>query len=256
MNALGVLILVVSLFLGGGATVAAAQDDLPNQPLYQLKLWTEDATLALNSDPQEQASLLINMAQTRVEEMAALSEMGLTPPDQVRKRLEEHLYRALVLAADMDETTREQVLLQLRDRLQTHDRTVQLLQTNAGTKSEPVLTQTRQMLHTNLNLVNEGITDPQGFRDRIKNQMQLGQGKEVNPEANQPGEPAGGPGNGNGNDKGNDSPGNPNPDKPQNGNGGNGTGNESPGDQNPNKSKDGNCSGTNCDGENGGGGNK
>lgn len=234
-NALVTLILLGTLFLGGGATLAAAQDDLPTQPLYQLKLWTEDATLAFNNDPQEQAELLINMAETRVEEMAALSAMGITPPDQVRERLEKQLQQTLLLAADMDEASREQVLLKLRDRLQTQ----------ASEKNEPLMSETRQVLQTNLQLVDEGLTDPQGFRFKVKNQVKTGRDKGVDPEPDQNGpngQPAGEPGNGNGND----TPDNPNPDKPHNGNGG----------QNPNNPKAGNCSGNNCEGENGGGGNK
>jgi hypothetical protein len=246
MNALVSLVLAASLLMGGGATVAAAQDDLPTQSLYQLKLWTEDATLALNGNPQEQASLLMNMAQTRVEEMAALAEMDVVPPDQVRERLAEHLHLALVLAADMDTATREQVLLQLHDRLQTQDRIMEQLQTHANAKTEPLLTQTRQMLQTNLHLVDEGLADPQGFHDKMKNQRQNGQDKKVTPEPNQQGEPGlheGGPngqptgepgnGNGNGNSEGNNSPGGPNPDKPQNGNGGNSSGSGNDGENNP-----------------------
>ena len=111
MNALVSLILAASLLLGGGATVAAAQDDLPNQSLYQLKLWTENAKMSMAGDPQEQATLLMNMAQTRVQEMAALAEQGITPPDQVRDRLQQHLHQALQLATETDAATREQVLL-------------------------------------------------------------------------------------------------------------------------------------------------
>lgn len=254
MNALFALILATFLFLGGGATIAAAQDDLPNQPLYQLKLWTEDATLALTGDPQEQASLLINLAQTRVEEMSALAEMGITPPAQVNERLEGHLNQALVLAADMDEAAREQVLLQLQEHLQKQANLIEQLQIHTGANSQPLLAQTRQTLQTNLQLVDEGLSDPKTFRDKVKYRGQDKQGK---PDPNQPGE-SGNPHNGpNGQPdgergNGNDSPGNPNPDRPGNGNGGN----ESPGGQEPNRPNNGNCSGNNCDGGNGGGGNK
>jgi len=262
MNALVALILAASLLLGGGATVAAAQDDLPNQSLYQLKLWTENASLALNDDPHQQANLLMTMAQTRVEEMAALAEMGITPPDQVRERLEKHLRQALMLAAEMDEVTRDQVLLQLHDRLQGQDRIIEQLQTHASPETESLLTRTRQLLQTNLHLVDEGLADPQGFRNKMKNQMQYGQGDKGTPGPNQQGEPgsqqngsngqpAGEPGAGNGNGNGegnNNSPGGPNPDTPQNGNGGNGSGNEPPGGPNPQNPQGGN--GPGGDGDN------
>lgn len=232
MTAFVSLILAFVLLLSGGATVAAAQDDLPNQPLYQLKLWTEDATLAMRGDPQEQAELLMTMAQTRVEEMAALVEMGLTPPERVRERLEIHLRETLVLAAGMDDADLKGTLLQLRGRLQTQDRILQKLQVHAGASTEPQLTRTRQMLQANLQLVDQGLADPQGFRTMMRNRKQYGPDEEATPTPNRQGEsgahhnaptaqPSGAPGAGNenGNCEGNGSPCGPNPEKPGNGNG-------------------------------------
>lgn len=245
MSALVTLVLAFVLFLGGGATIAAAQDALPTQALYQVKLWTEDTALALNGDPQEQANLLMDMAQTRVDEIAALSKMGITPPDQVSKRLEKHLSQALLLAANMDGPARDQVLLKLRERLQKQERILEQLQTQAGTETEASLSRTRQMLQSDLQLVDEGLANPQGFPTKIKNQVQPDQDKEVGPEPKGKGEPGGQPsgdpaGNGNG------SPGNPNPDKPHNGNGGNGPG--------PDNSQGGNGSGQGKDKHDPGGG--
>ena len=242
MNALVSLILAASLLLGGGATVAAAQDDLPNQPLYQLKLWTENAKMAMTGEPQEQATLLMNMAQTRVQEMVALAEQGVTPPAQVRERLETHLNQALQLAANMDEPLREQTLLQLQTQLQTQERILEQLQLHVNAETEPLLTQTRQMLQTRLQLVDEGLADPQGFQYMMENQMQYGQDEEAVPEPNQQGEPgfhqndeSGQPAEAPGNGAGNEAPGGPNSDAPQSGNGSNGSGNESsPGGSNSN----------------------
>ena len=240
MNALVSLILAASLLLGGGATVAAAQDDLPNQPLYQLKLWTENAKVAMTGEPQEQATLLMNMAQTRVQEMAALVEMGITPPDQLRDRLQDHLHQTLMLASNMDEPIRDQTLLQLRDCLQTQDRILERLQLHVDTETEPLLTRTRQMLHTQLQLVDDGLADPQGFQYMLENQMRYGQDEEVVPEPNQQGTPgfhqneeSGQPAEAPGTGTGNEMPGGPNPDSPQNGNGGSDTGNTAPGGPNP-----------------------
>ena len=257
MNAIVSLILAAALLLGGGATVSAAQDDLPNQSLYQLKLWTENAKMAMTGDPQEQATLLMNMAQTRVQEMTALAEMGITPPDQVRERLEQHLQQTLKLAADMDEVTGEQTLLQLREQLQMQDRIMEQLQLHVDADIEPLLTRTRQMLQTHLQLVDEGLGVPQGFQHQMENQMQYGQDENATPQPNQQGEPgfhqneesgkpSEKPGDGNGTRSGNDSPGGPNPDAPQNGNGNNSNSDSPQGNQDSNS---GNGSG-------GGGGNK
>jgi len=254
MNALISLALATALILGGGATAVAAQDDLPNQPLYQVKLMTENAALAMTGDPQLQANMLMNMAQTRVEEMAALAEEGVIPPDQVRVRLQEQLQQTLNLAAEMDDVTLTQTLLQLRDQLQTQDRIMQQLQTHVDAETDPLLTQTRLMLQDCLRLVDDGLVDPQGFRYAMTNQMQYGQDEEATPEPNQQGEPgfhqnedAGqspeepGAGIGNGNGASN---GSQNPDNGQNGNNSNGSGNESSGGQNQNNSQGGNGSGS------------
>jgi len=189
MNAVIAFVLATVMLLGGGATTVAAQDDLPTEPLYQLKLWTENARLSLAGDPQEQAALLMQMSQTRVEEMAGLIDKGIVPPAQVQDRLEQHLQQALMLATNMGDPDLTQTLLQLRDRLQTQDRIMEQLQIHATTDTEPLLTQTRQMLQTRLMLVEEGLVDPQGFRYLMTNQMQYGQDDEVVPEPNQQGEP-------------------------------------------------------------------
>lgn len=264
MNVLVTLILAASLIMGGGATVAAAQDDLPNQALYQLKLWTENASLAMNGDPQEQADLLMEMAQTRVQEMAALAEQGVTPPDQVRERLQQHLDQVIKLAAALDGPTRDQILLHLRDRLQTQDQIMEKLQLQANTDMEPLFTQTRQMLQTHLRLVDGSLADPQGFQSMMQNQSQNGQ-EEVAPEPNRQGEPGfhqnttdeqpavePGTGNQNGYGPGNEPAGNQNQEqiqeRNQDQNGGGGMGNESPGSPNPDSPGGG--------GNGGGGGNK
>jgi len=268
MNAFVSLMLATAMILGGGATAVAAQDDLPNQPLYPVKLWTENATLALTGDPQLQANLLMHMSQTRTEEMAALAEMGIPAPEQVHERLQQQIQQTLMLATNMDDAALTQTLLQLHEQLQTQERLMTQLMTHANAETEPLLTQTRLMLQTRLQLVDEGLADPQGFRYTMTNQKQYGQDEETTPQSNQQDEPGfhqndqGGqppvePGseNGNGNDQGNGTPGGQNPDNSQNGDGSNG----SPNGQNPDNSQGGqggDGSGSGDNGGNGSGGNK
>ena len=256
MNALVSLVLAVALILGGGATAVAAQDDLPNQPLYPVKLWTENATLAMTGDPQLKASLLMQMSQTRVEEMTGLVDNGIPVPNKVQDRLQDQIHQTLMLAADMDDAALTQTLLQLRDQLQTQDRIMEQLQTHASVDTEPLLTQTRSMLQTRLQLVDQGLADPQGFRYAMANQMQYGQNEDATPEPNQQGEPGfhqndqGGqqPVDPSGIGAGNGASGGQNPDNSQNGNG---SGNDMQGGQN---SDNGGCSGSDCGGMNDSGG--
>lgn len=252
MSALATLFLALSLLLGGGVTIAAAQDDLPNQSLYQVKLWTENATLAMNGDPQEEAELLMAMAQTRVQEMTKLAEMGIAPPEEVRERLQEHLDEVLWLAAGMDESRRDQLLVRLQEQLQTQDRVLEQVQTDAGEETRSQLSHTQQMLQVHLGLVDKGLAEPQGFQLLLENQIQHGKDKQQKPKLNQQGDPGGHQNGNNGNSSGqpggngNGSPGKPDPDKPNQGNG-------SPGG--PNNNSQGGQDGQNGNGP-GGGGNK
>ena len=191
MNILVSLILAGALIMGGGVTAVAAQDDLPNQPLYPVKLMTENVTLALTGDPQQQANQLMNMAQTRTQEMAALVEDGIPVPAQVQERLREQIQQTLMLAADMDDPALSQTLLQLREQLQTQERLMTQLQTHANEETEPLLTRTRQMIQNQLRLVEQGIADPQQFRHTMRNQMRHSQEGTSTPEPDGQGGPNG-----------------------------------------------------------------
>jgi hypothetical protein len=252
MNALVSLFLATALILGGGATAVAAQDDLPNQPLYPVKLWTENAKMAMTGDPLEQANLLMHMMQTRVEEMVGLAENGIPSPARVHERLREQTQQTLMLVTDMNDSDMTKTLLQLRERLQTQERIMMQLQTQVDADFDPLLEQTRLILQNRLHLVDQGLADPQGFRYMMTNQMQYGQDAEANPEPNQQGEPGF-----HQNDQGGQEPveagtgnGMKNPDNAQNGNGYNGSDNEQQGGQNPDSES---CSGSNCSGGDGGG---
>ena len=53
MNMIVSILVIAGLLFGGGATVNAAQNDLPNGPLYGLKLWSEDLGLQFQNNPEK-----------------------------------------------------------------------------------------------------------------------------------------------------------------------------------------------------------
>ena len=258
MNALVSIIIAAAMVLGGIGTAAAAQNDLPTEPLYQVKLWTENASLAMAGDMETKANMLIEMTQTRVDEMIALAEMDVVPPAQVQQRLAQQLQQVLELSAEMEEPVMLHTLTQLRTRLQLQEQAMAQCNEDAA----QLLTQTREMLRTRLHLVEEGLTDPQGFRYIIRNRLQYGQDEEAVPEPNQQGGPGfhqnddaappteqPGSGNGNGPAGGpNDEPGEPQDD-------GSGSGNPDSGNPDSGTDPGGNGSGGNGSGGNGSGGN-
>jgi len=170
MNLIVSTLVIVGLLFGGNATVAAAQDDLPTGALYPIKLLSEDAQLFFNTDPATEVNLLMQQAQTRTEEMAALNSIGITPPTALTTRTQERIDQALQIASTLDETEVTDTLLQIRDRLQTQDQLLSQLQDGTCTDCEPILDQTRDMLQTQLRQVEDGLADPQGFVNRHQNQ--------------------------------------------------------------------------------------
>ncbi len=170
MNLIVSTLVIVGLLFGGNATVTAAQNDLPTDALYQIKLLSEDAQLWFNTDPAAEVDLLMQQAQTRTEEMAALNSMGITPPAALTTRAQNRIDQALQVTSTLDETEVTDTLLLIRDRLQTQNRLLDKLQDGTCTDCEPILDQTRDMLRLQLDQVADGLADPQGFVYRHRNQ--------------------------------------------------------------------------------------
>ena len=157
---------ILGLLFGGSATVSAAQDDLPNEPLYQIKLVSEDVQLWLASEPAAQIQMLMDQAQTRTEEMAELASGGKTPPAELTVRLQERIQRALQLAESLDEASQTAELQQIRTRLQTQEQLMVQLQSDACLECGPILQQTRDMLRTQLRQIESRLVDPETFQNQ------------------------------------------------------------------------------------------
>lgn len=207
MNMFVALAVIVGLFVGGGTTVRAAQDDLPNEPLYSLKTLSEDISLQFEKDPEAKVERLLELGQTRVEEMAQLVEAGQTPPEKVRLRLERHMQEALQICSNMDDATLDRTLTQVRDQLQKQERDMQQLESRASQGAQPILTHTRTMLQTQLHVVKDGLLNHQAFRETVRGGFQNEEIEtptaSISPtpqleESGQATPPPGNPGNGNG----------------------------------------------------------
>ena len=172
MNLIMFTLVVLGLLFGGSATVSAAQDDLPNQPLYQIKLMSEDARGWFTSDPIMKIEMLMEQAQTRTEEMAALTLAGVTPPAELTIRTQERIQQALHIASNLDDASMVVAMEKIRSHLQTQEQLMIQLQDGTCTECEPILRQTREMLHTQLGQIESDLVDPEAFRDQNQNQNQ------------------------------------------------------------------------------------
>lgn len=218
MNMIISVLVIAGLLFGGGATVNAARDDLPNEPLYGLKMWSEEFSLRFQDEPEQKADRLMELARIRIQEMTRLADAGQAIPDQLRQRLEQHIHQALQLCSSMDDPALDRTLLRLRDHLQEQDRDLEQLQLHAGQNTQPVLEQTRTMLRQRLQLVQAGLLDHEVFRNAARNGFRYQQADEITPPAQnqnreQNGQPTEVPGNQNAHPGGpNTNPGEPNTD--------------------------------------------
>lgn len=170
MNLIVSTLVIVGLLFGGGATVAAAQDELPNELLYPIKLETENLRLWFNTDPQIEIDMLMDMSQTRVQEMLKLNEMDVATPAMTTQRLELHIQDALHVAAGLDDADMQQAMLHIQTSLRTQEQLMSQTQTSDDTAQ--TMTQTQTMLQTRIRLVEDGLANPESFRKTIRNQEQ------------------------------------------------------------------------------------
>jgi hypothetical protein len=209
MNLLVSVLVIAGLLAGGGMTVKASQNDLPGEPLYAVKTFSENVSLEFQNSPDAKVERLMELAQTRVQEMSQMVESGQTPPDQVRLRLEQHLQQAFQVCSNMDDAALDPTLRQVRDQLRQHERDMERLQTHAGQNAQPILERIRIMLQARLQLANDGLQNHEMFRNTVRNGLRYGQTQTppapapstpIAPNGQQNGQatPQAGPGNGNG----------------------------------------------------------
>lgn len=71
-----VLSVIVVILMAGTSTVAAASNSQPDEPLYGVKLFTEDVRVALTPSATSKAELYAQFADTRVSEIIKMADEG------------------------------------------------------------------------------------------------------------------------------------------------------------------------------------
>lgn len=166
-----VLVLVSSSI---GMTAYAAQSSLPSNPIYPLKLMTEDIRLQLTSNSETKFSLILAYANKRFEEITALQSQGLPVEEPVVTRLQDQFEYALQLASGMPDDQMTQSLEQLRETTQVQLKTMTTLRENAPEDSGAQLERVQEMLEEKQNMAQNGLVDPDTFREDIRDQYQNG----------------------------------------------------------------------------------
>jgi len=71
---------VVALMITGGGVIAASGSSLPGQPLYSVKVFTEQVQMGLTFSEDARTQLYANLADRRVDEIITLAEAGNVEP--------------------------------------------------------------------------------------------------------------------------------------------------------------------------------
>ncbi|MBN1439084.1 MAG: hypothetical protein JW929_06715 [Anaerolineales bacterium] len=155
---------------GGGAAVAGAQEAMPEDALYPVKIFAEEVRLWAEGDPLSKMDMALQFADRRAEEIVHQIDAGLPVGDPVIQRLMNQDDMALSLAAQAGDEDAPAALEKVRARLENHIRVLDYLQAGLGPNENALLEQTRQNIRQRLELLSGDLNDPQ-LRTKIIEQV-------------------------------------------------------------------------------------
>ncbi len=208
---LAVILAVVLFALSSiGGTVYAAQGSLPDDLLYPVKILVEDIQVGLETDPEDRLDLYASFASRRLQEIQAQIAAGEEVSEKALALLDKHTQKMLEQAAELDDRGFNNALLQIEENLQKQNQMMAEMGKEHPQGGAPGLLKVQEKILERLELVENGKKEPQGFKDKVKEQKEKsdnpGQGKkEDNGSSNKPETPPGqennnGKGQGNEND--------------------------------------------------------
>lgn len=168
-NVMVALVLVLALVFGStGATVYAAQQSLPSEFLYPVKILSEDVRLLLTVSTENQLGLMLDYSNRRVDEISELRRMGMPVPEEAVLRTQEQLDSALQIAAEMNDQQLLQALGQIRYRAEVQTERMAALMSGVSEDVDPSLAQLQVRLQEQVQVAAEGEVDPEGFRQLVR----------------------------------------------------------------------------------------
>lgn len=169
-----IVVTVTILFGGAGATVYAAQDSLPTEPLYSVKLFTEDLRVDLASQPQARMNVLLDLADRRVNEIAALLSKGEPVPEAVMNRLLFQMEAAYQIAAGLDQDGQVQAMTMIQLRARNQERILNMVQPVSPGQGAMTKEQIQAMLREQIRKAENGLVDPTQLQQQFR--LRLNQG--------------------------------------------------------------------------------
>jgi hypothetical protein len=149
MTTLASILAVLALMFGGGAgTVYAAQDSLPNETLYPVKLYSEEFRMNMAGEPDEAFALALQFAQRRGDEIKTMMNEGVEPTAENMLQLAQQTQMAVQLAGELDGEAK----LKVQNMIQNQMRRMLNLQGDASEEGAMLMQQTHTALQMQLML--------------------------------------------------------------------------------------------------------
>lgn len=167
------VLLIFGLVFGSVGTVYAAQDSLPNDLLYSIKLTGENLQLAFTSDTQTRISLLTTFADRRLQEATILDSQGQLIPDELPDLMETYIAELFTLTDSLDETSMQDDPVAIHKRPQDRDQARTNPMTGFTNDNEPQLAQMRAMQNECHRIASTGDDDVEVNHFLNKFQQQL-----------------------------------------------------------------------------------
>ena len=157
---------VIAILFGvvAGATQAAA-GSLPGQPLYGVKLATEQIRLALAGQPGNRAAVQQSLAEERLDEIVALLERKQTVGPSVSTRATRQMEQALAASAQLEDAAAAQALQRLAEAIRQRE---QAMLGAAGESPEPPVREMLREMERVRQEAHAGQGDPAGLRRRLR----------------------------------------------------------------------------------------
>lgn len=158
-------LLVLGLLLGGtGITVAMAQAAQPEDMLYPVKLASEDVQVQFTSKPESQLELILGFTDRRNQEIKRQIGEGQTPTNKTADRYQQQVDDTLDLAAQLPRTEAILALTRIQAKLQAQNDEIHRIHHPQNPRTAEVLARVETMLHNQLQVVQNGLLDPQKFK--------------------------------------------------------------------------------------------
>jgi len=157
------LILAVA-FSSLGGTLAVAADSLPGAVVYPLKLAMEDVRLSLTQDSFVQATMHLEFAQERIQEMVRIAARDDVPEEELLTRIQSHMSTAFQITALASNEEMRELLTQGQTIAMASRSDLELAQEKAQVQIQERLQEASSMMAQWQRETENGLADPEYFR--------------------------------------------------------------------------------------------